>query len=207
LSNSTKTALSSFASNVARGGNGGAGSNGGNASSGNGGGGQHATGGFGGSAFGGNGGVGGAAGDGDGGGLSNLGTASFTGVTVNFTSNLAVSGNGSTGGSGGTATGGFGGNGATGGTGGEATGGAGGDGGFSSFGIGGGIDNANNASLVINPRLHAKKGTSQSKATDLITSNQALLAAGGAPGTGGSATAPPTHLRSASTRDLPGTGP
>ena len=73
--------------------------------------------------------------------------------------------------------------------GGKATGGTGGDGGFSSFGIGGGIHNANNASLVINPRLHAKKGSSQSKATDLITSNQALLATGGAPGTGGSATA------------------
>ena len=132
---------------------------------------------------------GGGAGDGDGGGLSNSGTASFTGVTVNFTSNVAASGNGGIGGAGGTAAGGFGGNGATGGTGGEATGGAGGDGGFSSFGIGGGIHNANNASLVINPRLHAKKGSSQSKATDLITSNQALLGAGGAPGAGGSATA------------------
>ena len=96
----------------------------------------------------------------------------------------AGSGNGGTGGNGGTAAGGFGGNGATGGRGGNATGGTGGDGGFSSFGIGGGIHNANNASLVINPRLHARKGSSQSKATDLITSNQALAATGGAPGTG-----------------------
>ena len=42
---------------------------------------------------------------------------------------------------------------------------------------------------MINPRLHARKGSTQSKATDLITANQALAATGGAPGTGGSATA------------------
>ena len=110
-------------------------------------------------------------------------------MTVNFSSNKAISGNGGSGGKGGSATGGFGGNGATGGTGGSAHGGAGGDGGFSSFGIGGGIHNAGNTTLVINPRLNVKKGSSQSKATDLITLNQALSAAGGAPGTGGTATA------------------
>ena len=116
-------------------------------------------------ASGGTGGAGGGAGDGDGGGLSNSGTASFIGVTVNFTSNVAISANGGNGGEGGAADSGFAGNGAAGGRGGDATGGAGGDGGFSSFGIGGGIHNANNASLVINPRLHAKKRSSQSKAT------------------------------------------
>ena len=42
---------------------------------------------------------------------------------------------------------------------------------------------------MINPRLQAKKGSAQSKATNLITSNRALSAAGGVPGTGGAATA------------------
>ena len=93
------------------------------------------------------------------------------------------------GGTGGIATAGSGGNGATGGTGGMATGGTGGDAGFSSFGVGGGIYNGNNTTLVINPRLHARKGSSQAKATNVITSNQAVAAAGGAPGAGGSATA------------------
>ena len=129
------------------------------------------------------------AGDGNGGGLDNNGTATFTGITVNFTSNQAFSGNGGTGGNGGAATGGFGGNGGVGGRGGNATGGDGGDGGFSSFGIGGGIHNADATTLVIQPRLKAKKGSKQSKATDLITGNKALAGIGGAPGTGASATA------------------
>ena len=93
------------------------------------------------------------------------------------------------GGNGGAGTGGFGGNGAVGGRGGNATGGNGGDGGFSSFGIGGGIHNANATTLVIDPRLHTKKGSKQSKATDLITGNKALASTGGAAGTGASATA------------------
>ena len=103
---------------------------------------------------------------------------------------MAASGNGASGGAGGTAAGGFGRNATAGGAGGNATGGEGGDGGFGSFGIGGGIHNADNASLLINPRLHARKGSKQSKATDLITSNQALAGSGGgSPGSGGSATA------------------
>ena len=135
------------------------------------------------------GGQGGGAGDALGGGLANMGSASFTGLTVNFTSNRVFSGNGGNGGTGGNASGGFGSGGGTGGTGGWAYGGAGGDGGFSSSGIGGGIYDGTSGPLVINPRLGAKKHTSQSKATDLITSNQALLGQGGTPGTGGSATA------------------
>ena len=185
LNNSRTTPLSSFTSNVARGGNGGDGNNGGNAEAGDGGAGLNATGGAGGAAFGGAGGQGGGAADGDGGGLDNAGTASFTGVTVNFTSNVAAIGNGASGGAGGTAAGGFGANATAGGAGGNATGGEGGDGGLGSFGIGGGIHNANNASLLINPRLHAHKGSKQSKATDLITSNQALSGTGGSPGSGG----------------------
>ena len=39
------------------------------------------------------------------------------------------------------------------------------------------------------PGKEASKSSKQSKATDLITSNQAALALGGEPGTGGSATA------------------
>ena len=98
-----------------------------------------------------------------------------------------TSGNGGAGGNGGTAFGGFGS--ANNGKGGNAIGGKGGDGGFSGFGIGGGIHNANNTTLVINPRLGAKKGSKQSKVTDLITTNQALVGTGGAVGAGGAATA------------------
>ena len=105
-------------------------------------------------------------------------------MVVNWTGNRASSGIGGNGGNGGTATGGFGA--APNGVGGSADGGKGGDGGFSSFGIGGGISNENGATLAINPRLGAKKG---SKATDLITANQALAATGGAPGAGGAAIA------------------
>ena len=187
---SRNTSASTFASNVALGGQGGAGASGGTAQSGDGGGGgTHATGGTGGTSVGGNGGQGGGAGDASGGGLANMGAASFTGLTVNITSNRAGSGSGGNGGNGGNAFGGFGNNGATGGTGGAAYGGEAGDGGFSAFGIGGGIFDGNNAPLTINPRLGARKNSSQSSATDLITANQALLGQGGAPATGGSATA------------------
>ena len=173
-----------FASNTAEGGLGGVGGNGGTAGGGDGGGGQNATGGFGGTGLGGFGGQGGGAGDGNGGGLDNNGTATFNGITVNFTANQAFSGTGGRGGNGGAGTGGFGGNGNVGGRGGNATGGNGGDGGFSSFGIGGGIHNANATTLVIDPRLQTKKGSKQSKATDLITGNQALASTGGAAGFG-----------------------
>ena len=47
-------------------------------------------------------------GDATGGGLANMGAASFTGLTVNITSNRAGSGQGGNGGNGGNAFGGFG---------------------------------------------------------------------------------------------------
>jgi len=124
------------------------------------------------------GGTGSAAGNGDGGGLFNAGTASFTGVTVTFTSNQAASGNG---GAGGAAAGGV--------AQGSATGGDGGDGGEGASGVGGGIFNATTGTLTLEPRLGAKKGSKQAKATDLITTNQALAGSGGQGGAGGSATA------------------
>jgi hypothetical protein len=79
--------------------------------------------------------------------------------------------------------------GVSGGDGGSAHGGVGGDGGYSSLGYGGGIFNGMPAILVINPRQGAKKHSSQSKTTNTITANKALLAPGGAPGSGGEATA------------------
>ena len=189
VKSSRNTPASSFASNLAIGGRGGNGGNGGIAEGGEGGGGgANATGGAGGAAAGGNGGQGGGAGDARGGGISNMGSASFSGVTVNITANQSVSGSGGNGGNGTSADGGFGSNGAIGGAGGAATGGVGGDGGFSSYGVGGGIYNGLNTVLVINPRKGARKGSSQAKATSMITANQALSATGGVPGAGGSAT-------------------
>jgi hypothetical protein len=41
----------------------------------------------------------------------------------------------------------------------------------------------------LEPRLGAKKGSKQAKATDVITTNKALAASGGTAGAGGSATA------------------
>jgi hypothetical protein len=139
------------------------------------------------------GGAGGDAGNGNGGGLFNAGTASFTGVTLDVTSNQAVSGTGGTGGAGGSATGGDGGD--TGiavipSAGGNATGGNGGNSGEGASGAGGGIFNATTGTLTLKPELGAKKGTKQAKATDVITTNQALAATGGQAGAGGSATAP-----------------
>ncbi len=126
--------------------------------------------------------------NGTGGGLFNAGTASFTGVTVDVSSNQAVSG---TGGTGGSATGGVSaGSGIVGitTTGGSATGGNGGDSGVGASGLGGGFFNATKATLTLKPRLGAAKGSRQAKATDVITTNKALAATGGQPGAGGSAT-------------------
>jgi hypothetical protein len=53
--------------------------------------------------------------------------------------------------------------------------------------VGGGIFNAANASLTIDPRLGAKQGSRQSKATNTITDNQANSGLGGAGGQGGTA--------------------
>ncbi len=130
---------------------------------------------------GGAGGAGSAAGNGDGGGLFNAATASFTGVTVTFTSNQAASGTGGTGGAGAAATGGL--------EGGGATGGDGGDGGEGASGVGGGIFNATNGTLTLKPELGAKKGSKQAHAIDVITTNNALAGSGGQAGAGGGATA------------------
>jgi hypothetical protein len=55
-------------------------------------------------------------------------------------------------------------------------------------GLGGAVfNNAVGASLTIDPRLGAKKGSRQAKATDVITSNQANSGLGGAGGQGGEA--------------------
>jgi hypothetical protein len=124
-------------------------------------------------------------GDGIGGALDNAGTVSFTGVTVNFTQNQANGGAGGRGGDGGLGVGGAGGRGAVGGHGGPGTGGTGGSAGAGGVGLGGAIFNAGNASLTIDPRLGAKKGSRQSKATNLITANQANRGLGGAGGKGG----------------------
>jgi hypothetical protein len=102
-------------------------------------------------------------------------------VTVTFTSNQAASGNGGNGGAGGAATGG--------GAQGSAPGGDGGDGGEGARGVGGGIFNATTATLTLQPRLGAKKGSKQARANDVITANQALAGSGGQGGAGGGATA------------------
>ena len=209
--------LSSFTANQAiggAGGTGGTGGSGGGGEGGEGGTGDGAPGGFG---VGGLGGAGGAAGRGSGGGLFNEGTASFTGITVNFSANQANGSSGGQGGDGGQAVGGNGGDGAVGGAGGNAFSGAGGSGGSGGGGSGGGIDNDTGGVLTINPRLGAKKGSKQAKATSLVTTNQANLGqagAGGARGninvvaTGGSpgGTAGQTVLGNPGTAGLIGTG-
>jgi hypothetical protein len=150
-------------------------------------GGPRGVGGGGGSGGGGEGGSGSIAGDGIGGALDNAGTASFIGVTVNFTNNQANGGAGGRGGAGGLGVGGDGGNGVVGGHGGIGDGGTGGSAGAGGGGLGGAIFNSINASLTIDPRLGARKGSRQSKATDVITANQANRGLGGAGGQGGGA--------------------
>jgi hypothetical protein len=170
--------LSSFTANLANGGGGGNGGMGGGGGGGAGVGvsGVGAPGGFG---TGGVGGAGGPAGRGSGGGLFNGGTASFIGITVNFSANRANGSLGGQGGDGGSAGGGNGGTGAVGGTGGNASSGTGGG------GSGGGIDNATGGVLAINPRLSAKKGSKQARATNLGTTNQAHVGQEGAGGAAG----------------------
>ncbi len=148
----------------------------------------------GGPAVGGLGGNGGGGGLGWGGGFYDDGKASFSGVTVNFNNNLAAGGTAGSGEGGGSAQGGHGGNSANaaGGNGGNATGGNGGNSGLPGVAIGGGIIVDAAGSLVLKPRLGAKKGSKQASATDVITSNTALAggtavlgAAGGAGATAG----------------------
>ena len=98
-------------------------------------------------------------------------------MTVNFSNNQAQSGVGGVGGVGGSVSGGngaagnAGGSGDFGGSGGNATGGSGGAGGEGATGSGGGIFNSATGTLTIKPRLGAKKGSKQAKATDTITAN------------------------------------
>jgi hypothetical protein len=144
-------------------------------------------------AFGGPGGNGGGGGLGWGGGFYDDGKASFTGVTVNFNGNQADGGLAGPGGGGGSAQGGHGGNSsnAAGGNGGNATGGNGGNSALPGLAIGGGIIVDAAGSLVLKPRLGARKGSKQASATDVITSNKAVaggVALGGA-SKGGSAAA------------------
>jgi hypothetical protein len=195
--NVNKGPLITLLSNSATGGGGFDAGVGGRAIGGNGGnGGGVGNGGAGGAAFSGTGGIGGSANHGFGGGLFNAGSASFTGVTLNVTSNKAVSGHGGHGGQGGSVQGGHGGNGVTtstlvtGGRGGNANGGNGGNGGTGGIGQGGGIDNVSTGTLTIKPRQGAKKGSSQSKATNTITANQALASSGGLAGDVGASQVP-----------------
>jgi hypothetical protein len=79
----------------------------------------------------------------------------------------------------------LGGNGAAGNNGGDGTAGNGGAGGSSGAGFGGGIANFPGGTLTIEPRLGAKKRSKQSKATDIITANQADTAPGALGGAAG----------------------
>jgi hypothetical protein len=112
---------------------------------------------------------------------------------VNINKNQAVGGSGGNGFVGGDAFGGTGGNGeggGAGGNGGNANGGNGGDAGdVGSLGNteGGGIAVFGSGTLVLKPRLGAKKSSKQASATDVITTNSAIPGqvgiAGSAPGT------------------------
>ncbi len=202
IKNAKNPASSAFTNNAADGGGGGFAANGGGALGGAGGSdtptGASAASGDGGVAVGGTGGFGGSGISGRGAGLFNGGTASFIGVTVSFTANVADGAPASAGGAGGDAQGGKGGGGIHGGSGGEVAGGSGGSGGFGGNGQGGGIFVDVPGTLIMKPRKGAKKGSGQSSATDLITTNRAAggpgaiggapstLSFGGAPGTGSS---------------------
>ena len=190
--NRSAPAATTFSANKAEGGNGGHGGAGGDATAGSGGNGgtpgAFGTGGNAGSATSGSGGSGGAGGLGSGGGFYDDGTASLTGITVNFTNNAAVGGSGGNGFTAGNAFGGSGGNGEAGkgGNGGDASGGNGGNAGVAGVGSGGGITVDTAGSLVLKPRLGARKGSKQANATDIITLNSAIPGqdgiAGSAPG-------------------------
>ena len=78
-------------------------------------------------------------------------------------------------------TGGNGERGGAGGNGGNATGGNGGNAGLGNDGSGGGIKVFRRATLVLKPRLGAKKRSKQASATDVITANSASGGQGGTP--------------------------
>jgi len=190
--NTSSPAISNFMMNNAGGGSGGNGGPAGSATGriGGNGGNKQPAGGQGGSAVGATGGLGGTGGFGSGGGFYDDGTASFTGVTANFTSNQAAGGTAGVGGSGGSVQAGNGGigAGAAGGAGGNAVGGNGANSGPSGVGIGGGITVDASGTLVLKPRLGAKAGSSQAGETDLIQSNSATAGGIGSLGLAGSAT-------------------
>ena len=135
---------------------------------------------------------------------------------MNFTANQAAGGSGGRGGVGAEGRGGKGGNGALGGNGGNGFAGKGGNGGLGGNGLGGAINNLPTGVLTIAPRLHAKKRSKQSKATNLITANQASAGLGGAgaaagipvAGSGGIPGGVPgqTFPASSGTAGQPGTG-
>jgi hypothetical protein len=116
-----------------------------------------------------------AGGAGKGGGLANSGTATFTGITVDFRSNVASGGAGGHGSAGAAGAGGRGGDGASGGKGGGGAGAPSADGGKGGIGSGGAIWIDKLATLTIDPRLGAKNRSKQSRASDTITANQAKL--------------------------------
>jgi hypothetical protein len=192
------TAVVAISSNLVEGGFSGGGGTGGDAFGANGGNspgrntliGANGRSGPGGFAQGGNGGGGGASGDVQGGGISNFGSATFTGVTLNLTGNDGYSGFGSNAGTGGTATGGNGGAGPVGAAGGNAIGGNGGSGAQRARGnsFGGGLFNGPGATLVISPRRGAAAGSAQSGATDSVNNNRADLGFDGVQAVGGTAT-------------------
>jgi hypothetical protein len=184
--NASKQQTSAFGSNQAGGGAGGDGGQAGSAFAGNGGNGvADGFGGNGGKADGATSGAGVGGGSALGGGLFNAGTASFSGITVNFANNQVRGGNGGLGRNGRDSQGGTGGDGVAGGTGGETIGENGGNGGDSGVAEGGGILVDVSGTLIIKPRQGAKKGSKKAKATDVITGNQAFTASPGAAGHAG----------------------
>ncbi len=176
----------SFTGNQADAGTGGAGGVGGGGYGGQAGrGGTSGTGGTGGFGEGSTGGPAGAGGMAFGGALANFGMSSFLGITVNLVANQASGGTGGAGGQGGLGAGGDGGDGFSGGNGGSALGGDGGNGNNGGNGEGGAVFNDPSSTLTINPTKGAKKGSKQSKATDLVTANHALGGFAGAAGPAG----------------------
>jgi len=180
-----------FLSNLAEGGSGGAAGDGGKAQGGDGGSSWHTTGGRGGNAQGGLGARGGAAGSARGGAVYNNGKAILQGITLDLRGNTAANGIAAGGGIGGNASSGYGGDGfagASGGAGGSARAGDGGSGGFGAISFGGGIYNGGAGTLLINPRLGAPRGSGQSKATNTLSGNASLTAAESAGGKAGTPT-------------------
>ena len=184
------TPASAFIANQAHGGEGGVG---GAASTGVGADGglgtQDGIGGTGGEGGEGGGGLGGSGGNALGGALANEGSAALTGVTVNFRGNQASGGAAGPGGAGAIGVGGAGGNGGHGGAGGPGVGGFGGNGAIGGDASGGAIYTQPNASIVIAPRLGAKKGSKEARSTNVISGNTATGGSGGTGGALGTATA------------------